>query len=66
MSGYRGVYYLSSEKCKRKKPWLAQIGAGKKSVYLGYFATPEQAARAYNDAALRYYGEFAELNEIPD
>ena len=30
--------------------------------YLGSYSTPEEAAKAYDDAAIREYGEFAVLN----
>ena len=57
-SGYRGVY-----KHHYSERWLAKIrdDTGKR-VYLGTFETPEQAAVAYDEAALRYHGEFAILN----
>lgn len=31
---------------------------------LGYYDTPKAAARAYNAAALKYFGEFARLNDV--
>ncbi len=36
----------------------------KKQEYLGTFSDIEDAARAYNKAAKKYFGEFACLNEI--
>lgn len=32
--------------------------------YLGYFKREEDAARAYNEAALKHWGEFALLNSV--
>ncbi|MDP9317264.1 MAG: AP2 domain-containing protein [Chloroflexota bacterium] len=56
-SGYKGVFYMP-----RKRPWKAQINIGQKSVHLGMFATPEEAARAYDEAAKAHFGEFVKLN----
>lgn len=59
-SGYKGVY-------KNGKKWMARISnyPTTKLSYLGQFSCKEDAARAYNKAALERYGEFAVLNEIP-
>lgn len=41
--------------------WRAQIYV-KKSIYLGRFSSEIEAAKAYNDAAIKYHDEFARLN----
>ena len=42
----------------------SRINVDKKEIYLGCFFTPEEAARAYNVAALESHKEFAYLNRI--
>lgn len=44
--------------------WEAELTFDNHPVYLGQFASEIQAAQAYNDGALRYFGEFASLNII--
>lgn len=56
-SGYKGVVFH-----KRAGKWQAQIMIGSKSIYLGLFNAKEQAAKAYDEAAVKYHGEFAVLN----
>jgi hypothetical protein len=56
-SGYIGVFWE-----KRRKKWCAKIQANNKSVFLGRFLLPEDAALAYDAAAGKYCGEFACTN----
>jgi hypothetical protein len=55
-SGFKGVY-LNSD---RKVPtWIAEIRQNGRKIHLGTFKSPEEAHRAYVEAAERIYGEFA-------
>jgi hypothetical protein len=58
-SGFKGVYWH-----KTTKKWMSYIRINKKSLYLGIYTCPIDAAKAYNDAALKYHGEFAHINKI--
>lgn len=58
-SGYKGVSFL-----RKTNKWRAYINKPYKQVHLGNFNTAEEAAAAYNLAALRLYGEFACLNML--
>ncbi len=61
-SKYKGVCFN-----KRNKKWQANIRLQdclkqKNSTHLGLYLEEENAARAYDDAARYYFGEFASLN----
>jgi len=58
-SGYKGV---SACKGRPQTPWVGMICVNYKSIVLGRFKTAEEAARAYDVAARKYFGEFARLN----
>jgi hypothetical protein len=57
-TGFKGV-------TKEAHGWRAVIKANGKRRHLGYFTSPELAARAYDAAAVEMHGEFARLN-FPD
>lgn len=47
-----------------KGRWRAAISVNGKRIYIGAFGTQKEAALAYNEAAIKYHGEFARLNTI--
>jgi hypothetical protein len=47
---------------KRTKSWAAAIGFNRKVINLGRYKDEVEAAKAYNEAAKVYHGEFARLN----
>jgi AP2 domain len=58
-SGYKGVTWK-----KRAGKWCASIMINQKAIHLGTFSTPEEAAAAYDRAAVSLFGEYAKTNAM--
>lgn len=58
-SRFRGV-------CRptQSNTWVVRIQVKGKGVHIGCYDTEEDAARAYNEAALKYHGSKAKLNDV--
>jgi hypothetical protein len=59
-SKYKGITFY-----KREQKWGAQIYVEGRRIFLGKFKEEIEAAKAYDKAAKKYFGEFAKLN-FPD
>jgi AP2 domain/HNH endonuclease len=55
-SGFKGVCWN-----KNSKKWLSYITVNRRMIYVGGFNTPQEAGKAYAEAAAYYYGEFSGL-----
>lgn len=55
VSRYKGVIWTRDK-------WVAQLRTLDKQMWLGSFSSEDDAALAYNFAAVEYFGEFATLN----
>jgi hypothetical protein len=64
---YKGVTFIGKihGKYESRRPWRARIRVQGKLIALGHHPTAEHAARIYNKAAKKHFGEFAALNKIP-
>lgn len=56
-SKFRGVAWH-----KQRERWRASVEFGGRHIFLGLFDFEEDAAKAYDAAALKHFGEFAHLN----
>ena len=58
-SKYKGVSF-----CKRDNKWKVQICSDYRKIYIGRFEIEKDAAIAYNEAAKKYHGEYANINSF--
>jgi len=56
-SKYKGVHRITD-----RKAYCAKIRYEGKTIYLGYYKDEIEAAKAYDEAAKKLFGEFARLN----
>lgn len=57
--GFRGVYEFPT---RNLASYMASIKCGGKQKFLGFYPTAEEAALAYDQAAIEYYGVKAKTN----
>lgn len=57
--------WIGFNRLNANRNWEAYIWVNNKKRGLGNYPTEEEAARAYNAAAIVEYGDFARLNFIP-
>lgn len=57
-SGFKGVSWF-----KNAKLWRASITVNSNFISIGYYKTKEDAAMAYDNAAIKYFGEHAATNK---
>ena len=60
-SGFKGVSWN-----RQYKKWRVSIGVNWHRVYISRYDDKLEAARAYNVAAKKYFGDFAWLNRVSD
>jgi hypothetical protein len=58
-SKFKGAFYRP-----KLDKWVSMITKDRKQYYLGLFKTEQEAAKAYNEAALIYHGNFANINQF--
>ena len=60
-SGYKGVTWDTA-----RNRWTVGIVVRRHRKFLGRFLSLQEAASAYDEAAVKYFGEFARINHIRD
>ena len=56
-SKFKGVSWYTN-----RKIWVSKLKSNGVNYFLGYFEKENDAAKAYDIAAMKYHGEFARLN----
>jgi len=56
--------YVGVKWSKQKEKWISEIFFNKQRIYIGTFQYETEAALAYNEYALEYYGANAKINNI--
>lgn len=64
VSNFKGVTWQKRTYDASRGYWKAQIVVNGELIYLGKYETDLDAARAYNEAAVKFFGEFAHLNDL--
>ena len=59
-SRYKGVFPSGTQ----RNPWKAKIKINGRTISLGNYKSEVQAAKAYNLAAIEYFGDYALLNNV--
>lgn len=59
---FKGVFKCTD----RENRWMARFKVRGHDYYLGHFSSEIEAAKAYNEEAIKRMGEFAYLNVIPE
>lgn len=64
---FYGVNYFVQKIRRKKNSYFGvRIKLMNKKYFGGYFTSVIDAAKKYNEMALKYHGEFAFLNKIPN
>jgi hypothetical protein len=61
-SQYKGVINRAAHIKPGAPPWTARIRVNERLIHIGRFSTEQEAALAYDAAAIQHFGEFARTN----
>ena len=59
ISGFKGVSWRND-----RNKWVVNIKVNQRKIWIGAYGDIIIAARAYNNAAIKYFGEYALLNVV--